>query len=108
MSEQAKKQLVPKFRFKEFSGKWEVKTFDEITDKIGDGLHATPIYDETGDYYFINGNNLTDSKISLFENTKKVSAIEFEKHKVNLGNQTILMSINGTIPLSQNSCHLKF
>ncbi len=88
---------VPVLRFPEFSGEWEVKTLDTITDKIGDGLHATPIYDNNGDYYFINGNNLTDKKIVLTENTKKVNEEAFNKHKINLSTQTILMSINGTI-----------
>ncbi len=88
---------VPTLRFPQFSGEWEEKQLDEITDKIGDGLHATPIYDDAGDYYFINGNNLIDGKIVLTENTKKVNEDAFNKHKINLNNQTILMSINGTI-----------
>lgn len=88
---------APRLRFKEFIEKWQVKKLGEITDKIGDGLHSTPVYDENGDYYFINGNNLTNYKVSLFENTKRVNEAEFNKHKVDLNNQTILMSINGTI-----------
>jgi type I restriction enzyme, S subunit len=86
---------VPRLRFKEFSGEWEVKKLGEITNKIGDGLHSTPDYDENGDYYFINGNNLINNKVSFSESTKKVSEIEFNKHKVELNNQTILISING-------------
>lgn len=88
---------VPALRFPEFSGDWEVKKFSAITDKIGDGLHSTPIYDDNGNYYFINGNNLVNYKIYFSENTKKVSEHEFYKHKIELNNQTILMSINGTI-----------
>ena len=37
---------------------WIDKTILEITSLLGDGLHGTPKYEEDGDYYFINGNNL--------------------------------------------------
>lgn len=42
---------------------WEVCRFKFITSKIGDGLHGTPLYDEEGDYYFVNGNNLGSKRI---------------------------------------------
>ena len=64
---------------------------------MGDGLHGTPTYDETGDYYFINGNNLIDKKIVIKENTKKVSYNEYLKYKKDLNDRTIFVSINGTI-----------
>ena len=41
---------VPNLRFPEFSGEWEMKSFGEITEKIGDGLHGTPIYVENSDF----------------------------------------------------------
>lgn len=88
---------LPRLRFKEFSGAWDVKKLGEIADKIGDGLHSTPAYDENGDYHFINGNNLINSKVSFSGNTKRVGENEFNKYKVDINNQTILMSINGTI-----------
>jgi len=37
---------------------WELANLQEVTSKIGDGLHGTPKYDKNGEYYFINGNNL--------------------------------------------------
>ena len=66
--------------------------------KIGDGLHGTPDYTDTGEYYFINGNNLNNGEITLYSKTKKVDYNTFIKY----GNafsidKTILMSINGTI-----------
>jgi len=76
---------------------WKVKELKEITSVLGDGLHGTPKYSENGEYYFINGNNLTDGKIELKENTKRVSVEEFEKYKKPLDNKTILVSINGTL-----------
>lgn len=39
---------------------------------------------EEGEYYFINGNNLSDGVIELRENTKHVSVEEFQKHKKEL------------------------
>lgn len=77
----------------------EYKTFklSEISDKIGDGLHGTPSYDENGDYYFINGNNLNNGKIEIKNDTKKVNENEYEKYKKELNNNTLLLSINGTI-----------
>ena len=76
---------------------WEIKKLEEITTKLGDGLHGTPKYKENGDYYFINGNNLNNGKIVLKENTKRVSFLEFDKYKKELNERTILVSINGTL-----------
>lgn len=77
----------------------EYKTFklSEISDKIGDGLHGTPSYNENGDYYFINGNNLNNGKIEIKNDTKKVNENEYEKYKKELNNNTLLLSINGTL-----------
>jgi type I restriction enzyme S subunit len=40
------------------SSDWPEVKLEDITSKLGDGLHGTPQYDENGEYYFINGNNL--------------------------------------------------
>jgi type I restriction enzyme S subunit len=76
---------------------WEEKTLKEITTLLGDGLHGTPKYTVDGDYYFINGNNLTDGAIEFKESTKRVSIDEYNKHKKKLTNRTVLVSINGTL-----------
>jgi len=76
---------------------WEIKHLEEITSVLGDGLHGTPKYSETGEYYFINGNNLTDGKIEIKANTKRVTFEEFEKYKKPLNERTIFVSINGTL-----------
>lgn len=65
--------------------------------KIGDGLHSTPIYDNNGSYYFINGNNLENGRITFTENTKRINISQYERYKIELDDVTILMSINGTI-----------
>ena len=76
---------------------WESKTLEEITSQLGDGLHGTPKYTVDGEYYFINGNNLDDGTIKYKESTKRVSIEEYNKYKKNLNNNTILVSINGTL-----------
>ena len=72
-------------------------TLGEMSDRIGDGLHGTPAYSENGEYFFINGNNLLDGEIIFNEKTKSCSKFEYDKYKKDLSNNTILISINGTI-----------
>jgi len=76
---------------------WEVKKIKDLSSRIGDGIHSTPEYTPDKEYYFINGNNLKNGKIVVDENTKTVTEEESLKHKRELNNRTILMSINGTI-----------
>lgn len=92
---------VPKLRFKADDGsdypELTVAKLDDLCEKIGDGLHGTPIYSQTGNYYFINGNNLENGKIIVSSDTPKVNDGVFEKNNKELNDSTILMSINGTI-----------
>lgn len=76
---------------------WEVKKLNSITLEIGDGIHATPKYVESSNIYFINGNNLSEGEIVINSSTNCVSQSEFEKYFIELDNNTILLSINGTI-----------
>ena len=76
---------------------WKKYKLSDITSKLGDGLHGTPKYDNDGEYYFINGNNLENGKILIKPDTKRVSFTEYQKYKKELNNNTILLSINGTL-----------
>jgi type I restriction enzyme S subunit len=76
---------------------WNISKLKYLTSNIGDGIHATPNYVENSDKYFINGNNLIDGSIEIFESTKCVAEEEFLKYKLELSDQTVLLSINGTI-----------
>ena len=87
----------PNLRFPPFTEEWETKKLGEIAKKIGDGLHGTPIYVDESDFYFINGNNLVNGKIELNENTKKIDAETSLKNDKQLRENTLLISINGTI-----------
>ena len=76
---------------------WKWVRLRDIISILGDGIHGTPQFDETGEYFFINGNNLVKGEIIIKSDTKKVSNEEFEKYKKPLDENTILTSINGTI-----------
>ncbi len=76
---------------------WKNVLLRDITDSIGDGIHSTPKYVNTSDFYFINGNNLRNGSIVITQTTKKVDESEYKKYKLNLNKNTILLSINGTI-----------
>lgn len=66
-------------------------------DGYGDGLHGTPTYSDDGTYFFINGNNLENNGIQITSDTLRISEDEYQKIKRPLTNNTILLSINGTL-----------
>ena len=76
---------------------WNAVEMEKITAHIGDGLHGTPIYSPNGDYFFVNGNNLSGGKVVVTSDTKSVNYSEFIKHRKPLSKRSILLSINGTI-----------
>ena len=76
---------------------WKKYKLKDVCTILGDGLHGTPIYDDKGEFFFINGNNLKDGRISIKNDTKRVPNSEANKYKKPLNNRTILVSINGTI-----------
>lgn len=77
--------------------KWKTDSLEHLTFKIGDGLHGTPIFNDSGNYYFINGNNFQKRKIVISENDSKIKYDEAKKYLKDLNENTILISINGTI-----------
>lgn len=76
---------------------WIISDLQSITSKIGDGIHSTPRYSSGGSYFFINGNNLVNGNIKIYNETKTVEASEYKLHKRELSENTLLLSINGTI-----------
>ena len=76
---------------------WEVAELNSVCDGIGDGLHGTPEYDENGGYPFINGNNLMNGAIEITPATKMVDEATYKKHFIELSDNAILLSINGTL-----------
>ncbi len=47
---------------------WDIKYLNDISEEIGDGIHATPNYVESSEYFFINGKNLKNNRISILIN----------------------------------------
>ena len=92
-----KENIEQKYHILQKKDDWGIFKLGEVADKIGDGLHGTPKYNIDGKYYFINGNNLKNGKITITNNTKNVDSVEFDKYKKELNSRTILLSINGTI-----------
>ncbi len=76
---------------------WKYEKLSKLCYRIGDGLHGTPEYSARSDVYFINGNNLKNGKIEITENTKKVTSEELLKNFIQLDNNSLLLSINGTL-----------
>ena len=77
--------------------RWAVVELNSVCDGIGDGLHGTPEYDEKGRYPFINGNNLMNGAIEVTPATKMVDEATYKRHFIELSNNAILLSINGTL-----------
>lgn len=82
---------------REIPERWEVDRLMSLTSKIGDGIHGTPKYVAHSEYTFINGNNLKNGFIRMDDGAKKVSFEEYQKHSKGLNDNTLLMSINGTL-----------
>ena len=76
---------------------WNIYKMNLLSNRIGDGLHGTPEYDDFGEVYFINGNNLGGENIEIKNSTKRINLNEAQKYQVNLGRNTLLISLNGTI-----------
>jgi type I restriction enzyme, S subunit len=76
---------------------WEKVKLSTLCFRIGDGLHGTPNYIESGDIYFINGNNVKGGKIIVDNETKRVTKEELDKNFVELNSNSLLLSINGTL-----------
>ncbi|WP_201578553.1 restriction endonuclease subunit S [Psychrobacter okhotskensis] len=80
-----------------FSGEWENQTIENLTSRVGDGIHSTPKYTNKSSIRFVNGNNLNNGSIVFSDSTKFVDEEDAKNHHRNLSDRTILMSINGTI-----------
>lgn len=89
----------------------------DFIEQYGDGIHGTPTYDDAGTYYFINGNNLVNGKVQIADDTPMITEKEYKKVKRPLTNNSLLVSINGTlgriavyngenIALGKSACYL--
>ena len=76
---------------------WEWCRLQEIVYLLGDGLHGTPEYTPDEQFYFVNGNNLSNGEIVIKPDTKTVAKDQHEKYRKPLGKNSVLVSINGTL-----------
>jgi type I restriction enzyme S subunit len=76
---------------------WNYEKLSKLCFRIGDGLHGTPSYVEDSGIYFINGNNLKNGWIEITNNTKCVSQEELKNNYIELNENSLLLSINGTL-----------
>ncbi|MCR4733966.1 MAG: restriction endonuclease subunit S [Treponema sp.] len=75
---------------------WILSKFKFISKEIGDGLHGTPTFDESGDIYFLNGTNIGKEKLFFKEDTDRINSLEYEKYKHPLlSKYTIFIALNG-------------
>ena len=82
---------------REIPAEWEVGKLGFYLENFGDGIHGTPEYDDSGEYYFINGNNLGNKLISFTSDPSRINDEEYKKIQRPLNENTILLSINGTL-----------
>ena len=76
---------------------WKWVRLKDLTECVGDGIHGTPIFQDNGGYYFINGNNLSNGRIVFRSDAQQVGESEYQKYRKPLTLSTVLISINGTI-----------
>ena len=81
----------------EIPAEWSKCHLKNISSEIGDGLHGTPNFDDNGDVFFINGNNLGGEYVEPRADTKRINSEEFLKYtRPFFSNQTIMISLNGS------------
>ncbi|MDQ0632403.1 type I restriction enzyme S subunit [Arthrobacter pascens] len=76
---------------------WNVSKLNWQSKGIGDGLHGTPTYSDTGSIPFVNGTNLLGDSIRITDSTNFVEEDQLSSADVSLDESTVLMSINGTV-----------
>ena len=76
---------------------WPLFPLKELSSRIGDGIHGTPEYVEFSEFHFVNGNNLKNGSIVITNETRMVSEEEYNKYLIEFDQNTLFMSINGTL-----------
>lgn len=75
---------------------WDVIKLKRLSTAIGDGIHSSPEYDDNGEYFFVNGNNIGEEFIEIKKDTNRLSSDERKKYPVEkINSQTIMIALNG-------------
>lgn len=96
----------------------EIVTLAQICDELSDGLHKAPRFNPDGEYLFVNATNLENGHIVDKGEGKRADHSEYDKYRIDLNENTILYSIDGTIGniaryrgekciLGKGACYLK-
>lgn len=56
---------IPKLRFPEFDGEWVKLKLDEVSDKIQDGTHFSPVLLDFGNYKYVTSKNIRNGQLDL-------------------------------------------
>ena len=75
---------------------WKTTKLKYHADRIGDGIHGTPLYTEDGEYVFVNGGNINGDQIKYNGSEGRITENEFKKHySCLLNDHTVLIALNG-------------
>lgn len=75
---------------------WNQCKLKNVSVRIGDGLHGTPEFDDNGNVFFINGNNIGEKYLKIRSDTKRLSVDELMKYSApTLNDNTIMIALNG-------------
>jgi len=69
---------IPELRFTEFDEEWKFHRLSEVTDKIQDGTHFSPSFNEEKDFKYITSKNIRPGKLDL-SNVDYISEDEHRK-----------------------------
>ena len=69
----------------------------QVCDDLSDGLHKAPVFNPSGEYLFVNATNLENGYIVDKGEGKRADYSEYLKYAIELNENTILYSIDGTI-----------
>ena len=72
-------------------------TLAQVCDELSDGLHKAPVFNPSGEYLFVNATNLENGYIVDKGEGKRADYSEYLKYAIELNENTILYSIDGTI-----------
>lgn len=75
---------------------WKTAPLHSLCSRITDGMHGTPAFSGEGCYPFLNGSDLADGRLRT-EGARMVSEEIFRQHGLTIPDNTILLSINGTL-----------
>lgn len=93
-----KKVLAPKLRFKDFDGEWKQYKLGDISLKIQDGTHFSPISSNEGEFLYLTSKNIKNGYIEL-SNAQYISKVDHDNiyKRCDVKKGDIILTKDGTI-----------